>query len=128
MRTSKGRSTLKPSVLAVRCALAAMAFAPAAWADPVPADAVTALTQPTNSATVGIGNVSQDSAKFGEYNGLYKKGAFGVLDLDIRGGAYGSDTDATRWKVIGNNLGLENRSLTGEYGQQGRFRLDFGFD
>ena len=128
MRTSKGRSTIKPSVLAVRCALAAMAFAPAAWADPVAADAVTALTQPTNSATVGIGNVSQDSAKFGEYNGLYKKGAFGVFDFDIRGGAYGSDDDATRWKVIGNNLGLDDRGLSGEYGQQGKYRLDFGYD
>jgi MtrB/PioB family decaheme-associated outer membrane protein len=130
MKANQGRFSIKPSVAAVRCALVAMAIAPGVYAadaegiDP----AVAALTQPASRIEAGIGNVSKDSAKFGEYNGLDKKGAYGILNLDVRGGGYGSDDDATRWRVTGTDLGLDTRNLTGEYGQQGKFRIDFGYD
>lgn len=131
MKSNKTSFTPRPTVLAVRCALVAMAMSPALYAaDPAPVDPeIAALTQPVSQVDVGAGYVSKDSAKFGEYNGLDKKGGFGILDFDLRGGAgYGSATDPTRWKVIGTNLGLDVRSLTAEYGQQGRFQVNAGFD
>ncbi len=117
---------LRTSVALVGAALAAQALNVAAQDAPDPA--VLALTQPANKVEVGIGNVDKASAKFGEYNGLNKKGAFGVLNFDLRGGAYGSDTDATRWMVRATDLGLENRSISGEYGVQGSYRVNLGFD
>jgi len=129
MKSGKGRFNLKPAVVAVRCALVAMAIAPAAYAaDKDGVDPVLALTQPASTVEVGVGYVNKDSAKFGEYNGLDKKGAYGILNLDVRGGAYGSSDDATRWKVVGTDLGLDTRSLSGEYGEQGRYRIELGYD
>jgi len=90
--------------------------------------AVTDLTQPVSTVEVGVGNVNKDSAKFGEYNGLNKKGPFLILNFDAYGGAYGSDTDPTRWRVTGNDIGLDTRSLAAEYSEQGRFRVNLGFD
>ncbi|HEX7560421.1 MAG TPA: MtrB/PioB family outer membrane beta-barrel protein, partial [Usitatibacter sp.] len=128
MKSSKGRFNIKPSTAAVRCALVAMAIAPAAYAADAVDPEVAALTQPTSRIEAGVGNVSKDSAKFGEYNGLQKKGAYGILNLDLRGGTYGENDDGTRWKVIGTDLGLDTRDLTASYGQQGKFRIDFGYD
>ena len=51
------------------------------------------LTQPTNSIEAGVGYVSQDSFKFGQYNGLFNKGAYGIFNFDLGGGApYDSDS------------------------------------
>jgi MtrB/PioB family decaheme-associated outer membrane protein len=128
MKSSKGRFNVKPSTAAVRCALVAMAIAPAAYAADAVDPEVAALTQPASRIEAGVGYVNKDSAKFGEYNGLQKKGAYGVLNLDLRGGTYGENDDGTRWKVIGTDLGLDTRDLTASYGQQGKFRIDFGYD
>ncbi|MGZ5080300.1 MAG: MtrB/PioB family decaheme-associated outer membrane protein [Usitatibacter sp.] len=130
MKTQQERFSIRPSVAAVRSALILMALAQAAYAadsgavDP----AVAELTQPASRIEAGVEYVNKDSAKFGEYNGLDKKGAYGILNFDMRGGAYGSSDDATRWKIIGTDLGLDTRSLTGEYGQQGKFRINFGYE
>ena len=114
---------------AVRGALVALALAPAAHAaDKVAEDpAVAELTRPTSRVEFGLGYVNNGTAKFGEYNGLDRSGAYGIGNLDLRGGgAYDSD-DATRWSVLGNNLGLETRDLALDYGVQGRFKLNFGY-
>src|SRR5437764_9228474 len=105
MSKHQERFAVRASVLAVHTALLTLAMVPAAaWAvDPD----VAALTQPTNTIEAGAIYVDKDSYKFGEYNGLYKKGAYADLDVDMRGGAgYGSTTDATRYRITGNNLGL----------------------
>ena len=65
---------------------------------------------------VGVTNVSENSAKFGEYNGLEKSGVTGNVGIDVRGGASYDSDDATRFRLQGTDLGLENRSLQGEYG------------
>jgi MtrB/PioB family decaheme-associated outer membrane protein len=117
MNTKQGRLIVKPAVAAVRLALIALAAAPAAYA----ADAPTT----GGEITVGGGYVSEDSAKFGEYNGLDKKGGYGIVDFGVWGN---SPTDATRWKILGTDLGLDTRAVKGEYGQQGAFRIDFGYE
>src|SRR5476651_1361518 len=108
MKAKSGRFSKRCLAGAVHGALVLMAFAPAAYAADAD-DAVPDLTKPTNRVEVGVGNVSESSAKFGEYNGLNKKGAYAIGNLDIRGGAYGSATDPTRWSITGTDLGLETR-------------------
>lgn len=86
------------------------------------------LTGPTKQIEIGIGNVSRDSAKFGEYNGLNKKGPYVIGNFDLRGGGAYDSNDASRWRLKGTDLGIETRNLQGEYGEQGKFRLNFGYD
>src|SRR5450631_758524 len=97
-------------------------------ADEQPDPAVKELTQPQNSIEVSVGDVTQPSYKFGEYNGLENHGVFGNGAFDIRSQqAYDSDS-ATRWRIRGTDLGLDTRNITGEYGTQGLFRVTAGLD
>ncbi len=140
MKADKGRSSTRTLVLAVQAALAAMALTPAAHAvtsvviDPKvealihPEETAESLIKPNNLVEIGGLWVSDSSARFGEYNGLDKSGGYVNLNLDVRGGGYGSDTDATRWKVAGTDLGLDTRSLAAEYRDQGKFKVNLGYD
>ncbi len=90
---------------------------------------VQAQTSQTSTVEVGPGAVSDDSYKAGEYNGLQNAGAFGIGNVDLRGGNAGYNSETTRrWRVRGNDLGLDSRSLFAEIGQQGKFRLSGGYD
>jgi len=86
---------------------------------------VTDLTQPTNKVEVGALYVNQDSAKFGEYNGLDKKGTYAIGNFELYGG--NPDT-AFRWKLYGFDLGLDTRTILGEVGEQGKWRVTAGYD
>lgn len=114
-------------VAAVELALIALAAAPMASAADDD-DALRQQTRPTSVISVGLGTVSRDSFKFGEYNGLDSEGVFGILDFVFAGGGHYDSGDATRWRVVGNHLGLDTRDLAVEYGEQGRFRLNLGYD
>jgi MtrB/PioB family decaheme-associated outer membrane protein len=104
----------------------------ASAADPTPTvveeSEITQLTRPKSTVEAGVGVVTDSSWKFGQYNGLNNSGAFGIGNFDIRGGGAYDSNDATRWRVTGNNIGLENRSFTGEYKDQGKYKLNFGYD
>jgi MtrB/PioB family decaheme-associated outer membrane protein len=110
---------VRASVLAVQAAL--LTLGQAARAE----DAVTELTQAPSSITLGVGDVDKSSAKFGEYNGLNRKGANVIGAFDIRGG---KPDGALRYQIQGTDLGLDTRGLAGEVGEQGRFRVTFGYD
>lgn len=88
-----------------------------------------AQARPTGTAEVGPSAVSDGSYKAAEYNGLQKEGFNGIGNVDLRGGnsGYNSDT-ALRWRIRGNDLGFDSRSLFGEIGQQGRYRFNVGYD
>ena len=130
MNATKGRTSVRPSIVAVRAALLAMAISPAAYAaDPAPADpAAIAQTQHTNFVEAGVGYVTDKSFKFGQYNGLFDKGAYGIFNLDIRDNAPYDSGSATRWRIVGTNLGLDTRTVYAEGGEQGTFRVFGGFD
>jgi MtrB/PioB family decaheme-associated outer membrane protein len=103
---------------------ALIAVALAAW----PAGAL-AQTRPTSTVEVGPTDVSDASFKAGEYNGLQKQGAYGLGNVDLRGGTAGYNSDSTRrWRVKGNDLGTEARSIFAEVIEQGKFRLNLGYD
>ena len=126
MKTNTNGFTARASVAAVRGALIAMALA--AYTDRAVAQSAQELSKPTSTVEVGVGDVSQGSYKAGEYNGLEKKGAFFLGNLDLRGGASFDSASALRWRIKGTDLGLETRSLSAQVGVQGKFRFNFGYD
>ena len=92
-----------------------------------------ALTQPKSSVQVEMIGVDQNSAKFGEYNGLYghPSGAYPNGGLNIRGGsAYTGNEqgDTNRWSVTGENLGLTSRSANASVADQGSWNFGVNFD
>ena len=84
--------------------------------------------KPQNKIQLGIGGVSDDSFKFGEYNGLQNAGPFGISNFDFRGGAAYDSNSAWRWRFAGTNIGLENRSAFAEFGLQGKVRVRLTYD
>lgn len=75
------------------------------------------------SVDVGAGVVSKDSAKFGDYTGLDRKGGFfiGAASASYRGenGLFG--------RLDADDLGLDTRSLTAQVGREGQFGLRLGY-
>ncbi len=72
---------------------------------------------------VGVGSVSDESARFGDFTGLNNKGAHLVLggSLQHRSDAgYYADLDAS-------NLGLDTRSLAATSGREGLYTLRLGY-
>jgi MtrB/PioB family decaheme-associated outer membrane protein len=127
MKTNKEIFAASKLTLAVRGALIVMLVFPlGAYAED---DDVAALTHPTNSVEVGVGNTTKDSAKFGEYNGLDKKGANLIGNFKVRGGdaynSYDGGDGINRWEIKGTDLGTTSRELGGTYSKQGQW--DFGF-
>jgi hypothetical protein len=127
MDATRNAFAIRSCVVAVRAALIGFAAAGVARAADT-SDLARELTRPTNFVEAGIGYVSDDSFKFGEYNGLFRQGPYGILNFDIAGGGFYDSDDPTRWHITGNNLGLDTRDVSASYGQQGRFRIDFGYD
>ncbi len=78
----------------------------------------------SGTVDVGAGSVSEKSAKFGEYNGLKKKGEHFVGD----GAARFRGTDGNYWNLDASNLGLDTRALDAEGGQQGKYKLRLKYD
>lgn len=129
MKAKKGCFILRPSVMAVHGALIAMALMPAAYAaDAGSQDSAANLTKQQSVFEVGVGNVSRDSFKYGEFNGLNKEGPYAIGNFDLRGGSAYDSGGTQRWRVQGTDLGLDTRSLSVDYGNQGTFRLNFGYD
>jgi MtrB/PioB family decaheme-associated outer membrane protein len=100
----------------------------AACANPAAAQDAQEQPKPIGTVEVGVGNVSDGSYKAGEYNGLQKKGAFFIGDLDLRSGTSYNSASALRWRIKGTDLGQETRGLSAQVGVQGKFRLNFGYD
>ena len=121
--------------LAIHSALFMIAFVPRVQAADVGDDKAAAeqnnllveVTHPTSSVEVGVGHVGRDSFKFGEYTGLNEKGFYGIGNIDVRGGDYYDSGSARRWSLTGRNLGLDSRELSGTFGYQGKFGLNFGY-
>lgn len=130
MKTGEGNVAVSAMALAVRGALLAMCAAPmvAAAQDPANAD-VRSLTVPTSTIEVGGLYVSKDSTKFGEFNGLNKKGGYLIGNVDARGGkGYGLGATGERWRIFGNDLGTNSRSLGASAEDQGKWSFGVGFD
>lgn len=76
----------------------------------------------TGTVEVGVGAVSQASAKFGDYTGLQRDGAHLILggELSHRGDSgYFADLSAA-------DLGIGTRQLAAQVGREGLYSLSFG--
>jgi MtrB/PioB family decaheme-associated outer membrane protein len=82
------------------------------------------LTQPESSARLGLGYLTDDDRRFGQYTGVKNQGSYLLLDLDY---LKRDDATGTWTRFFGRNVGLSSRELRGEYGQQGNWRgfIDF---
>ena len=78
----------------------------------------------------GLGYVGADSFMFGQYNGLYEKGAFLNGDVDLSGWSPTGDAGDVLdyWRVWGKDLGLSVRQGFFEIGKRDDFDFAFGFD
>lgn len=86
------------------------------------------LTMSKSMVEVGVQSQNGPSAKANEYNGVTGKNVQAIANIDLRGGgAYDSD-DATRWRLTGRDLGTRARSVDGQYGTQGTYKVKFGYD
>ncbi|KPJ89166.1 MAG: hypothetical protein AMJ53_16000 [Gammaproteobacteria bacterium SG8_11] len=72
----------------------------------------------------GLGYVTNDSYKFGDYTGLNEKGAYILADAD----ASGRYENGTYFDLDARNLGLDSRFIGIEGGKQGRAQFDISYD
>ena len=125
MKSRNGKIKLNAVALAVQGVFAAVYAMPAQAQD----EQLGSLRVPANFVEFGALNVSQDSAKFGEYTGLNKQGGYFIGNFDVRGGdAYREGKGTTRWQLRGDDLGLTSRSLGATMSNQGRWDLGINFD
>lgn len=73
---------------------------------------------------LGVGYLSDDSLKFGEYTGLTDKGGYLIGNGQVR---YGGE-DAYYADVAVRDLGFDARSLRVENGRQGKYKLLLTYD
>lgn len=125
MKTRNEEMKVSVLSLAVQCIVMAAVVLPLG----AHAGEADALKHPTNSVDFGVLYSSQNSAKFGEYNGLNEEGFYGLGGFDVRGGkGYDSKDSALRWKLNGANLGTTSRTLGGSISDQGKWKLNLGYD
>ncbi|MFN9737981.1 MAG: MtrB/PioB family decaheme-associated outer membrane protein [Pseudomonadota bacterium] len=85
-------------------------------------------TEITSMVEVGLGFLSDDAFRYGRYTGLTDEGVFAVLGFDIfKRGAWDGD-DPTWWRAQAENLGLDSREASFDYGRQGQWAFRLGFD
>ncbi|UJP05401.1 MAG: MtrB/PioB family decaheme-associated outer membrane protein [Nitrosomonas sp.] len=82
------------------------------------------LTKPQSTINFGAGHLANDNARFGQYDGLRNEGAYGILNIDI---TKRDDNTGTWLKLLGRNLGLQNRTVRFEHNKQGHWRYFIDF-
>jgi len=115
---------------AVRSALAATIALPSVViAQSAEDDDVKALTQPLNFLQAGAEFNSAASDKFGEYNGLYRKGPTFIGDVRLAGGdAYAGGPGTSRYMLNASDVGNSSGSLNASAANQGTWNVGFNFD
>lgn len=102
--------------------------------EPDPYDALNRDTRPLSTRwqtdysgelEAGLAYVSQDNVMFGQYNGLYDKGA--VVIGDARWHGWRGDS-AQYWQLNARDLGLQTRHGSLYWGVAGKLRLGLLFD
>jgi MtrB/PioB family decaheme-associated outer membrane protein len=86
------------------------------------------LTEVRSTVELGVGYVSEDSFKHGEYSGLHSEGFYPVINFDLYKREPWDSETATYWRIRGNNVGLDSRSLDLQHGNQGDYRIRLEYD
>jgi MtrB/PioB family decaheme-associated outer membrane protein len=77
----------------------------------------------TGAVDVGLGGVSEDSAKFGDYTGLGDQGVYVIAGGEAR---YRND-DGLTGSVSATDLGLDVRAIDARVTQEGRYSVGLGY-
>ena len=77
---------------------------------------------------IGVGYNSDDSYKFGKFNGLEEEGPFFIGNFDVRKNRVAGDSSTDYWELNGRNLGLDGRSVFAEYSRAGSFNVYVDYD
>ncbi len=85
------------------------------------------LIQPDNFVEIGVGYVSDASARFGRYNALYSDGFFAVLGLDYLQPARWDAEQPDYFALRLADAGLGNRRFDVRYGRAGVYELRAGY-
>lgn len=114
---------LARTVLAVSIAAIGSAVQPLASAETD--DEMRRLIRPDSTVELGVGYVSDDSYKFGDYRGLQREGAhlIGNLELNRR-----SEDNTHYFRLDARNLGLDSRSVNMQGGEAGNYGLRLEYD
>jgi len=78
-----------------------------------------------NDVELGVGYVSDTAWKFGQYNGLYDEGPYGIANIHYKNT---NEDNAKYLEIRGTNLGLESRYLRLDAGVQGQQEYFFVYD
>src|SRR5689334_7192703 len=98
------------------------AIGPARAADAEVADS---MHLDANALGAGLAYAGSDAPRFGEYNGINKKGAYGILDFN----RVTRDDETGEWfRAFGRNVGLEDFQIRIEQSRQGDwgYYVDYG--
>lgn len=107
--------------LSIIAASLSAAFGPASAAD----DALARLIRPESSVHFGLGYLTEDAARFGQYSGMPDEGVYAIADLNL----VRREDQTGRWLLLnGRNLGLDNRSVRFEHGVQGNWKYFLEYD
>lgn len=88
-------------------------------------DELKSLTTPQSTLQVGLGVSSADGPRFGQFNGLNRKGSYGLIDGEM---VRRDDETGTWLRVRGTDLGLDSRRLSFEHGRQGHWGYQLEYD
>ncbi len=88
------------------------------WPSDKENDLLKELTKPKSTINFGTGYLFNDNARFGQYNGLRNEGPYGIFNVDI---VRRNDDTGTWLKLLGRNLGLQNRDIRFEHSKQGKW-------
>ena len=86
------------------------------------------LSAPINEVEVGLIYNSEDSFKFGEYTGLQEEGFYLNGNFLVRSPSAYDDDSTEYYEAFGTNLGLDSRSLSGIYGELGKYSINLDYD
>lgn len=114
------KSTKKFIQIISACALLLTAEAALSTED----DNLKRLTKPQSTINFGAGYLSDDNARFGQYSGVRNEGPYGLFNVDI---TKRDDNTGTWLKLLGRNLGLQNRDVRFEHNKQGHWSYFIDF-
>lgn len=115
------KNTIQTATLTVLATALALAFGPVQAEQ---SDEVFRLVRPHSQVRLGIGGLTEDSARYGQYSGLKDSGVFAIADVAI---VRRDDQTGTWLRFNGRNLGYESREMRFEHERQGdwRYWLDY---
>ena len=87
---------------------------------------VSMLNAQTTSIELGAGYNSEDSYRFGQYNGITSSGGFGIGGFNLQSAV--DPESPTYWNVSASDVGLETANLSASYGQRGSHSMYLNFD